>query len=217
MKIVTGKNKQFSTVISRSGAGKTMLCYFLIKAQKKPCIIFDTAKQFEHDLIMSFEDFINAFNDIDFRESFYKYKKTIVLRATEKHFDSFFSLLMDSSKFSDLLVFVDEIDLAIQSSRVNNDSGFYEFLNRGRHKNFDLLTTCRNTANIPKPLIAQTDFFYFSDLIEKGAISFVDDTLKGMQVSEDLNTLEKYQFLVVDVNNKKKWTLSTRVEWLDLF
>ena len=217
MKIVTGKSKSFSTVIARSGAGKTLLCYFLIKAQNKPCIVFDTAKQFEHEIIMSYEDFINAFNDADFRESFYTYKKTIVLRATEKNIDSFFSLLMKSSKFSDLLVFVDEIDLALQSARVNNDSGFYEFLNRGRHDNFDLITTCRNTANIPKPLIAQTDYFYFSDLIEKGALTFVDETLKGLDVIDSLNNLEKYQFLVVDVNNKEKWTLKTNVEWLELF
>lgn len=212
-----GKIKTFITVIARSGAGKTLLCFFLIKSQNKPCIVFDTAHQFDHDLIMSFEEFINAFNDTDFRESFYTYKKTIVLRTTEKQINSFFELLMKSTKFHDLLVFVDEIDLALQSARVNNDSGFYEFINRGRHKNFDLITTCRNTANIPKPLIAQTDFFYFSDLIEKGALTFVDETLKGMNVSEDLDALEQYEFLVVDVNNKDKWTLKTDISWLDYF
>lgn len=217
MQIVTGKKKTFKTVISRSGAGKTVLCYFLIKAQNKPSVIFDTAEQFDDEMILTFEDFVNAFNNQDFRESFYKYDKTIILRAKEKDINSFFSLVMKSSKFHDLLIFIDEIDLALQSSRVNNDSGFYEFLNRGRHKNLDLITTCRNTANIPKPLIAQTDFFYFSDLIEKGAISFVDDTLKGMSVAEDLETLEPYQFLVVDVNNKDKWTLKPDIKWLELF
>ncbi|NOQ31865.1 MAG: hypothetical protein GQ570_12145 [Helicobacteraceae bacterium] len=217
MKIVTGKSKKFGTVIARSGAGKTLLCHLLIKAQNKACIVVDTFEQFESEYTMSFEELVEAFNNNDFKESFYKYKKTIVLRMGNGSLDSFFKLLMNSTRFNELLVFVDEIDLNLQSARVNNDDGFYEFLNRGRHKNFDLLTTCRNTANIPKPLIAQTDYFYFSDLIEKGALDFVENTLKGMNVTEELQKLETYEFLIVDVNNKGLTKLKPKLEWLDLF
>ena len=124
---------------------------------------------------------------------------------------------MSSKRFKNLLIFVDEIDLFLQSNKVNNKHPFYEFINRGRHKNFFLITTSRNTANIPKPLIAQTDFFYFSDLVEKGALDFVNDTLKGLNVVDTIRNLKKYEFLKVDVNNKILQRLHTRAEWLEYF
>lgn len=153
MKIKTGFKKIFSTVIARSGAGKTMLCYFLIKAQNKPVIVLDNFEQFENELVMTFEDLIKAFNDEDFRNSFYKYKKTIVIRLGDTSLDTFFQLIMKSKKFSDLLIFVDEIDINLGKPAVTNKDFFYEFINRGRHRNLDFLCTCRNTQNIPKPLI----------------------------------------------------------------
>lgn len=216
MQIVTGHKKQFNTVIARSGAGKTLLCFFLLKLNDKPKIIIDKFFQFEKGLEMTFTEFVAAFNDTDFVESFYKYNKTIILRPGGS-IDSFFELVLRSKKFHDLMIFIDEIDVVLGTAKVNNDSGFYELINRGRHKDLDLLTTCRNTANIPKPLIAQTDFFYFSDLIEKGAINFVEETLKGLGVAELLPQLEDYEFLKVDVNNKILERLKTDITWLKYF
>lgn len=217
MRLITGHKKKFNIIIARSGAGKTALSFFLVKLSDKPRIIIDDAYQFENDLVFTFTDLIAAFNDQDFKESFYKYKKTIVLRLGGVTLHDFFKVIMESKNFHDLLIFVDEIDIVLGSARVNNDHGFYTFINKGRHKDFDLITTCRNTANIPKPLIAQADFFYFSDLIEKGAIQFVEETLKGLGVSEIIKDLEEYQFLKVDVNNKKLEVLKTDIKWLDYF
>lgn len=217
MNLITGHKKEFNIIIARSGAGKTALCFFLVKLSDKPRIIIDDAYQFEHDLEFNFTDLVTAFNNKDFKDSFYKYKKTIVLRLGSVSLNDFFKLIMESTNFHDLLVFVDEIDIVLGSARVNNDQGFYTFINKGRHKDFDLLTTCRNTANIPKPLIAQADFFYFSDLIEKGAIQFVEETLKGLGVAEIIKELEQYQFLKVDVNNKKLEVLKTNIKWLEYF
>lgn len=217
MQLETGHKKEFTTLIARSGAGKTALAYFLIKLNDKPAIIVDEALQFNHELTMTFTELVAAFNDKDFKESFYKYKKTIVLRLNGVKLHDFFNLIMESKNFHDLLVFIDEIDIVLGSAKVNNNHGFYTFLNKGRHKDFDLITTCRNTANIPKPLIGQTDYFYFSDLIEKGALDFVEETLKGLGVSELIDKLDEYQFLKVDVNNKKLEVLKTDIKWLDYF
>lgn len=217
MQIETGHKKEFRTIIARSGAGKTILAYYLLKMIDKPKIVIDSCEQFNSDLELDFTQFINCFNDNDFRESFYKYKKTLVLRLGGTSLNVFFETLMKSKKFSNIVVFVDEIDIVLNSAKVNNDSGFYEFLNRGRHKDFDLITTSRNTANIPKPLIGQTDFFYFSDLIEKGAINFVDETLQGLEIKELLDELETYQFLKVDVNKKELSKFKTSMEWEKLF
>jgi len=217
MQLETGHKKEFSTLIARSGAGKTALAYVLVKINDKPAIIVDDAMQFKHDLVMDFTELVAAFNDKDFKESFYKYKKTIVLRLNGVTADDFFKLIMSSKNFHDLLIFVDEIDMVLNTAKVNNSHGFYTFVNKGRHKDLDLITTCRNTANIPKPLIGQTDYFYFSDLIEKGALEFVEETLKGLGVSELIKDLEEYQFLKVDVNNKEMEVLKTDIKWLDYF
>lgn len=217
MKIKQGFKKEFGTVIARSGAGKTALCFLLMMAKLKPCLVIDNYEQFEHDYEMTFEELIEAFNDADFRESFYKYKKVIVIRLGNTTLDTFFHLLMKSGQYNDLLVFVDEIDMTLGQSEITNKHGFYQFLNRGRHKNFDLLTTCRNTANIPKQLIGQTDYFYFSDLMEKGAIDFVKETLKGMEVVDEIQELKEHHFMQVDVKAKTKATLNPDIKWCDYF
>lgn len=217
MKIETGHKKQFDTIISRSGGGKTLLAYFLLKMQNRAKIIIDECGQFTNELEFDFTEFINAFNDNDFRESYYKYNKTIIVRLGTTSLNTFFDVLMKSKKFSNICVFVDEIDIVLKSNKVNNDSGFYEFINRGRHKDFNLITTSRNTANIPKPLIAQTDYFYFSDLIEKGAIDFVNDTLKGLEVKEMLEQLELYEYIRVNVQKKEVTRFKTSLEWLEYF
>ena len=217
MQITTGKSKCFKTVIARSGAGKTLLCYFETMMAKKPALIIDTYEQLNHSLEMGIEELVEAFNDDDFKDSFYKYKKKIVIRLGNHTLNGFFDLLTSSSKFHDLLVFVDEVDMNLTHSEVKSSDGFYKFLNRGRHKNFDLLTTCRNTANIPKTLIGQTDIFILTDLIEKGAINFVDNTLTGLNVSEDLQELEDYEFLYVDVNTKEKYKIKTSLDWVKEF
>lgn len=217
MKIETGHKKKFNTIIARSGAGKTLLAYILVKLSDKPKIIIDDSYQFDHDLIFDFTDLVAAFNDQEFKELFYKYKQTAIVRLGSVTAHDFFNLIMESKNFHDLLIFVDEIDMVLNSAKVNNNHGFYTFINKGRHKDLDLITTCRNTANIPKPLIGQTDFFYFSDLIEKGALDFVEETLKGLGVSELIDKLDEYQFLKVDVNNKKLEVLKTDIKWLDYF
>lgn len=217
MQIETGHKKEFSTIIARSGGGKTLLAYYLLKLSDKPKIVIDSCEQFNSDLELDFTQFVNSFNDTDFRDSFYKYKKTLVLRLGGTSLNTFFELIMKSKKFHDLIIFVDEIDIVLNSAKVNNDSGFYEFLNRGRHKDLDLITTSRNTANIPKPLIGQTDYFYFSDLIEKGAINFVDETLQGLDIKELIEELDNYEFLKVDVNKKSLEKFKTSIDWINLF
>lgn len=214
--LITGKKKEFNTIIARSGAGKTALAYLLIKHYHKPTIIIDCFDQFDGQK-MSFKSFLELSTNIKFLEDFYSNKRQYIIKAKATESQEIFNILMTAKRFKDLLVFVDEIDLFLQADRVNNKHSFYEFVNRGRHKQFFLITTCRNTANIPKPLIAQTDFFYFSDLVEKGALTFVDETLKGLNISNVIRNLEQYQFLKVDVNKKKLQRFHTKMEWLEYF
>lgn len=214
--LLIGKNKEFNTIIARSGAGKTALAFLLIKFYHKPTLIIDCFNQFT-GFSMTWAEFLSHSTKLDFLEDFYAHKRQIIIKSSSTESEDIFNHLMNSKRFKDLLIFVDEIDLFLQADRVSNSHSFYNFINRGRHKNFYLITTARNTANIPKPLIAQTDFFYFSDLIEKGAISFVNETLKGLNISETIRNLRKYEFLKVNVNNKKLYRLNTRIEWLEFF
>lgn len=214
--LVTGKEKEFNTIIARSGAGKTALAYLLVKHYNKPTIIIDCFEQFKGNKI-SFSTFLNLSTNINYLDDFYKNKRQVIIDARVTESEEIFKILMQSKRFHNLLVFVDEIDLFLQSNRVNNKHPFYEFVNRGRHKEFYLITTSRNTANIPKPLIAQTDYFYFSDLIEKGALDMVDETLKGFNISGVIRNLEKYEFLKVDVNRKILQRLRTKAHWLEYF
>jgi len=214
--LVTGKEKEFNTIIARSGAGKTALAYLLVKHYAKPTLIIDCFNQFKGHSV-TFNQFLELSTDYNYLNDFYANNRQIIIKAKVTQSEEIFNLLMNSKRFKKMLIFVDEIDLFLQSNRVNNKHPFYEFVNRGRHKEFYLITTSRNTANIPKPLIAQTDFFYFSDLIEKGAIDFVEETLKGFNISGVIRNLEKYEFLKVDVNKKILQRLRTRAEWLEYF
>lgn len=214
--LVTGKEKEFNTIIARSGAGKTALAYLLVKHYNKPTLIIDCFNQFKGDSV-TFNEFLELSTNYKYLNDFYANNRQIIIKAKVTQSEEIFNILMNSKRFKNMLIFVDEIDLFLQSNRVNNKHAFYEFVNRGRHKEFYLITTSRNTANIPKPLIAQTDFFYFSDLIEKGAIDFVEETLKGFNISGVIRNLEKYEFLKVDVNKKILQRLRTRAEWLEYF
>lgn len=214
--LITGKKKEFNTIIARSGAGKTFLAYCLIKWYHKPTLIFDSFNQFD-GVSLTWSQFLEKSTNLSFMEDFYNNKRQIIIRTKPQESQEIFYHLMTARRFKDLLIFVDEIDLFIGSDRVSNSHAFYEFVNRGRHKEFFLITTARNTANIPKPLIAQTDYFYFSDLVEKGAIDFINETLKGFNIADTIRRLKKHQFLKVDVNKKELFTLNTRIEWLEFF
>lgn len=214
--LVTGKKKEFNTIIARSGAGKTALAYLLIKCYCMPTLIIDSCNQFQGER-MTFTQFLELSTDAQFLEDFYSNNRTYVIDSNQQECKHVFSSLMKSRRFKKMLIFVDEIDMYLGSDRVHNSHPFYEFINRGRHKEFYLITTSRNTANIPTQLIAQTDNFYFSDLIEKGALKFVDETFKAMNIIGLIQELENYQFLKVLVNAKKVQRFYTKMEWLDFF
>jgi len=214
--LVTGKKKEFNTIIARSGAGKTALAFLLVKRYFMPSLIIDSYGQFNGQS-MTFNEFLELSTNADFLKDFYENKRAYVIKSSQKESNHVFSTLMNSKRFKKMLIFVDEIDMYIGKDRINNSHPFYEFVNRGRHKEFYLITTSRNTANIPKQLIAQTDNFYFSDLIENGALKFVDETFKSMNIIGLIKELEQYQFLKVLVNDKKVQKFHTKMEFLDLF
>lgn len=214
--LITGKQKEFNLILAPSGSGKTALAYLLTKKYFLPSLIIDSCEQFNGDS-MTFNEFLEKSTNAEFLKDFYTNKRQYVIKSETKESAFLFKTLMSAKRFKNMLVFVDEIDLYIGADRVANSHPFYEFINRGRHKEFNAIFTARATANIPKTLIGQTDFFYIGDLIEKGALKFIDETFKKLNILPIVESLESYQFLKVHAKTKRVQRFHTKVEWLDLF
>lgn len=214
--LVTGKKKEFRLILAPSGSGKTALAFLLVKQSFKPSIIIDSCEQFKGNS-MTFNEFLELTTNIDFLNDFYTNKRQYVIKSNTNESEHVFNSLMRSKRLKNMLIFIDEIDMYVGADRVKNSHPFYEFVNRGRHKEFSAIFTARSTANIPKTLIGQTDFFYIGDLIEKGALNFIDETFKKMRLLPLVEQLESFQFLKVDVKKKRVQKFHTSMQFLDLF
>lgn len=214
--LVTGKKKEYNLILAPSGSGKTALAYLLIKKYRMPSLIIDSCEQFTGES-MTFTEFLEKSTNAKFLQDFYENKRQYVIKSNTGESEFLFNTLMKSKRLKGIMIFVDEIDMYIGADRVKNSHSFYEFINRGRHKEFNAIFTARATANIPKTLIGQTDYLYVGDLVEKGSLNFIDETFKRMKLLQYVEVLESFEFLKVNVKVKMFQRFKTRIEWLNYF
>lgn len=160
IKMLIHKANTITTILALKGSGKSVLTEFLILQNSKSSIIFDP------------NETLGAFKNrvfIDGARSYEAFKA--VLKVLQKAngakvdiviincFDCEPLLSMIWQRLENMLIVIDEVDL-YYSAFIPRDTAFFSFINRGRHKQFDLIANARRPAKIPRDLTSQSDFIY---------------------------------------------------------
>ena len=201
MRLEVGKSKEFEVILSKSGNGKTVLEYFLIKIKQMPTIIVDNYNQFKGHH-KSLKDLVSYFIDFDNLEDFKAYKRQILVKLKHNEAQDFYDYLLKSKFLSGTLIVNDEIDLTLGTSNVQPSHAFYEFCNRGRHLEYKFIATARATQNIPKCLTQQTDIYYIGKVQNEPMMDYLQRNTNIKNVDILTNQLQDFQFLKYD-NNKE--------------
>jgi|GEM_PF-6373487 len=214
--LTTGKQKEFGTVLASSGEGKTLVTYLLMKAKNKPTIIIDNNEQFT-GYHKSLKELVAYFLDLDNTKDFITYKRQLLVRLKNDEAKDFYAFLLISKFLAGTLILNDEIDLTLGTANVPNSHPFYEFCNRGRHLEYELLTTARATQNIPKCLTQQTDIYYIGRVNNFPMLEYLEKNTGVKNLEKILDSLEKYQFIKHTDGKKDLQKFMFNFKLLDLF
>jgi hypothetical protein len=201
------KRNRIDTIISRKGAGKSVLMQYLILTNPRSCIIFDptmSLQNFKNRIFFNYErwgaiGFKKLLNHIGTR--LYSQKIDIVINNCLEP-EEILQILYYSPKVQGIGIVMDEIDL-YYSAQMSQRSVLYAILNIGRHKSFDFVGVCRRPANCPRALTSQSDYIYL------GIHNQEPNDLKYLQTFINqkallcYNSLNLYDFLKVDLTNQK--------------
>lgn len=216
MGLVIGKRKKFSLILSKSGNGKTVLEFLLMKAEQKPTIIVDNYNQFKGHH-KSLKELSAYFLDFDNVVDFTTLKRQIYVSLEPNEAGEFFDYLLTSKFLSGSLIVCDEIDMILGSANVSNSHPFYEFCNRGRHLEYDLIATARATQNVPKVLTQQTDVYYIGRVQNKPMLEYLTLNTNIKNIGDLCNELAQYQYLQYNTETEETKKLILSDELLSLF
>jgi len=201
MTLVTGKSKEFSLILSKSGNGKTVVEYLLTMTKQKPTLIIDSYNQFQ-GVHKTLKQLVSYFLDYENLEDFRGFKRRILIALKPNEANEFYEYLLKSKFLNGCLIVNDEIDMTLGTANVSNQHAFYQFCNRGRHQEFNFIATARATQNIPKVLAQQTDIYYIGKVQNKPMLDYLSNNtnIKDLEVLTD--GLEDYQYLRYDTSSE---------------
>lgn len=201
------KQNQINTIISRKGAGKSVLMQYLILTNPRSCVIFDPTESlqpFKNRIFFNYErfgaiGFKKLLNHIGTR--LYSQKIDIVINKCLEP-EEVLEILYYSPKIRGIGIVIDEIDL-YYSAQMSQKSTLYAILNIGRHKSFDFVGVCRRPANCPRALTSQSDYIYLGiHNQEPNDLKYLQTFIRNNAL-KCYNSLKLYDFLKVDLTTQK--------------
>lgn len=197
------KQNRIDTIISRKGAGKSVLMQYLILTNPRSCIIFDPTESlqpFKNRIFFNYErfgalGFKKLINHIGTR--LYSQKIDIIIQKCLEP-EEILEILYYSPKIRGIGIVIDEIDL-YYSAQMSQKSVLYAILNIGRHKSFDFVGVCRRPANCPRALTSQSDYIYLGiHNQEPNDLKYLQTFINNKALIR-YNNLNLYEFLKVDL------------------
>lgn len=154
------KSNKIQTILALKGSGKSVLTEFLWLQNPKPCIIFDinhTYGAFKNRVFISNNNTQATFRAICAVLEKNQGKKVDIVVTDSLEIEPLLFLIWDS--FDNIGVVIDEID-TYYGAFISRDTALFSFINRGRHKQIDLIANARRPAKIPRDLTSQSDYIW---------------------------------------------------------
>lgn len=153
------KTNEISTILALKGSGKSVLTEYLFLQNPKSSIIFDinsTYGAFKNRVFINGSNTLGAFRAI--KQILFRFDSKVDIVITDAiEIEPLLSLIWQ--EFTNLCIVIDEVDM-YYSAFIPRETALFSFINRGRHKGFDLITNARRPAKIPRDLTSQSDYIY---------------------------------------------------------
>lgn len=209
------KKNQIITIISRKGAGKSVMMQYLALLNPKSCFIFDptgSLQPFKNRVFFDYE----AYGDFGFKKLCNKigtrlyYQKIDIVIQNCENVENLLEIIYYNMQ--NVAVVIDEIDLCYKPF-ISNESVLYKLCNFGRHKEIDLIGVARRPANVPRALTSQSDYIFLGIHNKEPR----DETYLKEFISKkaliDYNSIGLYEFLKIDLtkHTHTKFKLSSQI------
>ena len=210
------KKKCFELILSKSGNGKTVIEYFLIKAKQAPTLIIDSYNQFK-GTHKTLKQLINYFLDFDNLNDFRAFNRQILIKLDPTEASDFYSYLLSSNFLNGCLIVNDEIDMTLGTNNISEKHSFYQFCNRGRHQEFNFIATARATQNIPKVLAQQTDVYYIGKVQNKPMLDYLSNNTKIKDIEAVTESLQDFEYLKYNTSTESIHKFTTDIKLMNKF
>ena len=216
MQLETGKKKEFEVILSKSGNGKTVLEYLLIKSKQLPTLIIDNYNQFK-GTHKSLKQLVGYFLDFENLDDFRAFNRQILVKLQPNEANEFYEWLLNSKFLSGCLIVNDEIDLTLGTSNVQPSHAFYQFCNRGRHLEYKFIATARATQNIPKVLTQQTDIYYIGRVQNRPMLEYLESNTNIKNIEKITSELDEYQYIKYNTSTEDTYKFKLDFELISAF
>lgn len=156
------KTNTITTILALKGSGKSKLTEFLFLQNPKSCIIFDpneTLGGFKNRVFVAYNE-ANPFKTFRIiKRILYKYKDSKVDIVITQCFNSEILLNLIWQELTRICIVIDEVDMYYSAS-ISKESIFFHYINRGRHKEIDIICNARRPAKVPRDLTSQSDYIF---------------------------------------------------------
>lgn len=193
------KTNTITTILALKGSGKSVLTEYLTLQNPKSCIIFDpneTYGAFKNRVFIEYSSGnpLHTFRQIN--KLLAKYEKIDIVITNCFETEPLLRLIW--RELSNICIVIDEVDM-YYSAMIPKETEFFHFINRGRHKQIDLICNARRPAKVPRDLTSQSDYIFLG-FVGKEPL----DMRYYKEVFGDLNKLpkERYEWVVFDTINQ---------------
>jgi len=171
--------------MGRRGSGKSYLAKSLVQDQQR-VLVYDTLGEYEDGVIIEDIQSLNSFWLKVYRGNF-----RIVYQPVdpEGDFDYVCRLVYECC---DMTFLVEELDRYAKPLAMSLP--MKEIVQRGRHRNIELIGTTQRPANIDRLVTSQAKEFFIFNTTEPRDIAYFKETL-GNEVLELIEHLEEYEYV----------------------
>lgn len=177
--------KLIRLVFGKRGSGKSVLARSLIHNQNR-YLTYDTLGEYSDGVTICDLDTLRRFWLKVYQRNF-----RIVYQPLDPdvEFDAVCELVWECQ---DMTFLVEEIDQYCQQHRMSPE--MKNIVQRGRHRNIELIGVTQRPANIDRLLTSQTKEMYILSMTEPRDIAYFKDAIGG-DVEEKIAALEQYQYV----------------------
>jgi len=176
--------KKINLIFGKRGSGKSYLAQSLVEKYDR-LFIFDTLGEYTGGVVFEDPEKLK-----EFWGHIYKKKFRIIYRPLipQQEFDWIAELIYE---LGDVTLLVEEIDAFASPYQVSRE--FAQLLQRGRHKNIELIGVTQRPFGIPRLLTSQAKQIYVFNTNEPRDLEYLRSLL-GTAAEEKIKTLEQYQY-----------------------
>lgn len=179
-------DKKITVVIGKTGCGKSYLVNKLNK-EKQHLLVFDTMSEYTEGVV-----FEKRPEFLQFWQQFYQHPYRLIYRPLDNPENEIEDIAECVYLLGNVCFVIEEVTCYCSPNKISEN--FAHIIQRGRHKNIELIVTTQRPFGLHRLLTSQAKEIYVFATNEPRDIDYLC-ALLGREIEEKLSALQQYQYI----------------------